>query len=113
MNTKFKTATAFRTSLETRLKALARSSGEDLQRLRTRVAFDRFLARIFVNGNNSFILKGGYAMELRYASARTTKDIDLTCLSRAHSNIDSIDAIILDQIQGLVQQDLQDFFSYR
>jgi hypothetical protein len=53
----------------------------DLQRLRRQVAFDRFLARLFPKGPKGtypWILKGGYAMELRIRSARTTKDIDLT-----------------------------------
>jgi hypothetical protein len=45
------------------------------------VAFDRFLARLFPQeskGTYPWVLKGGYAMELRILSARTTKDIDLT-----------------------------------
>jgi predicted nucleotidyltransferase component of viral defense system len=45
------------------------------------VAFDRFLARMFSKGPKAtypWVLKGGYAMELRIHSARTTKDIDLT-----------------------------------
>jgi hypothetical protein len=49
--------------------------------LRRQVAFDRFLARLFPKGPKGtypWILKGGYAMELRIRSARTTKDIDLT-----------------------------------
>ena len=41
----------------------------------------RFLARIFSKGPKAaypWVLKGGYAMELRMHSARTTKDIDMT-----------------------------------
>jgi Nucleotidyl transferase AbiEii toxin, Type IV TA system len=77
----YKTAGAFRTALETRLQTRAREAGTDLQRLRRQVAFDRFLARMFSNGPKAsypWVLKGGYAMELRTHSARTTKDIDLT-----------------------------------
>src|SRR5260370_10165831 len=77
----YKTAGAFRTALETRLQARARKEGTDLQRLRRQVAFDRFLARMFSKGPKAtypWVLKGGYAMELRMHSARTTKDIDLT-----------------------------------
>jgi len=77
----YKTAGAFRTALETRLQTRAREAGTDLQRLRRQVAFDRFLARMFSNGPTAsypWVLKGGYAMELRTHSARTTKDIDLT-----------------------------------
>ena len=77
----YKTAGAFRAALETRLQTRAREQGTDLQRLRRQVAFDRFLARMFSKGPKAaypWLLKGGYAMELRMHSARTTKDIDLT-----------------------------------
>jgi hypothetical protein len=77
----YKTAGAFRAALETRLQTRAREQGTDLQRLRRQVAFDRFLARMFSKGPKAaylWVLKGGYAMELRMHSARTTKDIDMT-----------------------------------
>jgi hypothetical protein len=59
----------------------AREEATDLQRLRWQVAFDRFLARMFSKGPKAaypWLLKGGYAMELRLHAARTAKDIDLT-----------------------------------
>src|ERR1700736_2708108 len=77
----YKTASAFRAALETRLQTRAREQGTDLQRLRRQVAFDRFLARMFSKGPKAsypWVLKGGYAMELRLHTARTTKDLDLT-----------------------------------
>lgn len=77
----YKTAGAFRAALATRLQTRAREQGTDLQRLRRQVAFDRFLARMFSQGPKAtypWVLKGGYAMELRMRSARTTKDIDFT-----------------------------------
>jgi predicted nucleotidyltransferase component of viral defense system len=77
----YKTAGAFRAALEARLQTRAREQGTDLQRLRRQVAFDRFLARMFSQGPKAaypWVLKGGYAMELRMHFARTTKDIDLT-----------------------------------
>ena len=77
----YKTAGAFRTALETRLQTGAQEEKTDLQRLRRQVSFDRFLARLFPKeskGTYPWILKGGYAMELRIRSARTTRDIDLT-----------------------------------
>ena len=73
MIAKFKSATDFRKSLEARLKTVAQTTGQDLQRLRRKVAFDRLLARIFQGNNESrFLLKGGYAMELRFDRARAT-----------------------------------------
>ncbi|MEO7144903.1 MAG: nucleotidyl transferase AbiEii/AbiGii toxin family protein [Bryobacteraceae bacterium] len=57
---------------------MSREDGIDLQRLRRQVAFDRFLARLFRGANTNWVLKGGYAMELRFQTARTTKDLDFT-----------------------------------
>jgi hypothetical protein len=77
----YKTAGGFRAALENRLQMRAREEKTDLQRLRRQVAFDRFLARIFLRGPKAdypWLLKGGYAMELRIQFARATKDLDLT-----------------------------------
>jgi len=77
----YKTGSALRTALETRLQNLAKIQQADIQRLRRRVAFDRFLARLFGSEprrDHPWVLKGGYAMELRMRFARATKDIDLT-----------------------------------
>jgi hypothetical protein len=51
-----------------------------LQRLRRKVAFDRLPAWLFQAAQpraQPWVLKGGYAMELRIKAAHTTKDIDL------------------------------------
>jgi hypothetical protein len=77
----YATAAAFRVALEARLKTTERTEGIDLQRLRRQVSFDRLLARLFSEQNAPWLLKGGYAMELRLRTARTTKDID--CLFRS------------------------------
>ena len=88
----YKTAGAFRAALEARLRARVREEGTDLQRLRREVGFDRFLARIFSKGPKAayaWVLKGGYAMELRVQSARTTKDLDLTMHDGTHLSKDA------------------------
>ena len=74
---RYKTPTALRRALEYRLMALAAKEGGDIQRLRRQVAFDRLLCRLFKNKTSPWLLKGGYAMELRIRTARTTRDIDL------------------------------------
>lgn len=112
MNMLFKTAADFRTSLETRLNNMAVAKGEKLQRLRRKVAFDRFLARIFASEQPNFILKGGYAMELRFKTARATQDIDLTTLHRAE-NVSLLNHAIVDELRELVDRDMGDYFSYR
>jgi hypothetical protein len=73
----YATAAAFRVALETRLKSVAAAEVIDLQRLRRQVSFDRLLARFFAEPNAPWLLKGGYAMELRLRTART-KDIDIS-----------------------------------
>ncbi|HWO33991.1 MAG TPA: hypothetical protein VNO32_34780 [Candidatus Acidoferrum sp.] len=70
---KHATAAAFRRVLEERLQDIAGKEGVDLQRLRRQVAFDRLLARLFQAARPSalpWVLKGGYAMELRVNAAR-------------------------------------------
>jgi predicted nucleotidyltransferase component of viral defense system len=74
---KYRTSAAFRTALEARLKA-AQHDGVGLARLRKRVVFERLLARLHAVAPDIWVLKGGFALELRLgAQARTTKDIDV------------------------------------
>jgi hypothetical protein len=113
VSAKFKTATDFRKSLEARLQIIAIKTGEDLQRLRRKVAFDRFLARIFHKGAPGFYLKGGYAMELRIAHARATKDIDLTCIHRVKTESELLEELIWNDLQSLARIDLNDYFVYQ
>src|SRR5260370_12457874 len=64
-----------------RLQFRAQDVRTAVRRSRGQVAFDRLLARLFPKRSEEkypWILKGGYAMELRIRAARTTKDIDLT-----------------------------------
>src|SRR5713101_8203845 len=113
----YKTAGAFRTALETRLQNRAQEERTDLQRLRRQVAFDRFLARLFPKeskGTYPWILKGGYAMELRIRSARTTKDIDLTLHDGTHLGKDPERR--RRQVRAMVQDSaaiqLKDYFEF-
>ena len=66
---KYASAAAFRVALEERLKRLAQEESLDLQRVRRQAAFDRLLCRLFANRNAPWLLKGGYAMELRLKTA--------------------------------------------
>lgn len=111
-NSIFKNAQDFRKSLEVRLQKVAKERGIDLQRIRRKVAFDRLLARFFAHSESPFFLKGGYAMELRFTTARATKDIDLTYLQRIQNQDDSLSNLILNDLQQLVAVDLADYFSY-
>ena len=62
---RYKTPRAFERALSDRLKRQAAEEGVDLDRLRKRVAFERFLARLFHQAPYRWVLKGGYALELR------------------------------------------------
>lgn len=74
----YKTAADFRRGLTDRLSQQARDEGVDVARLMKRLAFERFLARLFQKGSERWVLKGGYALELRLGDrARATKDLDL------------------------------------
>jgi hypothetical protein len=108
----YATATAFRQALEARLMNLSRSEGVDIQRLRRQVSFDRLLARLFKETKAPWALKGGYAMELRLAIARATRDIDLTLIQIiAGDEKDRIDRI-LEMLQAAAAIDLGDAFAF-
>ena len=115
---RYATAAAFRRALEDRLQDIARKEGVDLQRLRRQVAFDRFLARLFQAAQQytlPWVLKGGYAMELRIKAARTTKDIDLTmrsALSPGDKKDDKKNLAVLEQLQEATALRSDDFFVY-
>ncbi|HEY7953107.1 MAG TPA: nucleotidyl transferase AbiEii/AbiGii toxin family protein [Solirubrobacteraceae bacterium] len=75
---KYATAEAFRAALDQRLRNEAATSGVPVMRLRKRVAFERFLARLTLATPNRWVLKGAFALDLRLGlRTRTTKDIDL------------------------------------
>lgn len=111
---KYATPNAFRRALEDRLKQTAVAERRDLQRLMRDVAFDRFLARLFSTEAAPWVLKGGYALELRIKEARVTKDIDLVL--RASLGRDrgmSLKKAILEALIAAGDRDLADFFSFQ
>ena len=115
---RYATAAAFRRALEDRLQDIAGKEGVDLQRLRRQVAFDRLLARLFQAAQPRalpWVLKGGYAMELRIKAARTTKDIDLTMRSVFNSGEkkdDKKNLAVLEKLQEAAAFSSDDFFVY-
>jgi len=106
---KYATGAALRAALEARLKEIAIAEGTELQRLRRQVAFDRFLARLFPASETQWVLKGGYAMELRFQIARATKDLDFTVRTVSGPPGD----VLLEYVQETGRRDLKDFFSFR
>jgi hypothetical protein len=69
---------AFRRGLEQRLLNESRQQGLPLVRLRKTVAFERFVARLVQDQPACWLLKGGFALQLRLGlRARTTLDLDM------------------------------------
>jgi len=112
---RYASATAFRRALEDRLQQWSAAENLDIQRLRRQVAFDRLLARLFHEKSPPWLLKGGYAMELRLKFARTTRDIDLAI--RPHplrkGGWDENATAILETLRTGAALDLHDFFVFQ
>jgi predicted nucleotidyltransferase component of viral defense system len=69
---------AFRTAVEQRLLNQATEGGRPVARARKLLAFDRLLARLQHAAAGRWVLKGGFALEVRLGgAARSTRDIDL------------------------------------
>ncbi|HEX8050323.1 MAG TPA: nucleotidyl transferase AbiEii/AbiGii toxin family protein, partial [Solirubrobacterales bacterium] len=75
---RYRDASAFRQALEQRLNVRGEGVGARIVRERKRVAFDRLLARLVAVAPGRWLLKGGFALDLRLAArARATKDVDI------------------------------------
>jgi len=110
---RYATARAFRRALEDRLMAIAQTENRDIQRLRREVSFDRLLARLFAGKDAPWVLKGGYAMELRIKEARATRDIDLALretFGKAKSR--TLNEAILESLKAASAADLGDYFEF-
>lgn len=107
------TAAAFRRALEERLKNRSQAEQIDINRLRRQVSFDRLLARLFWDDAAPWALKGGYALELRFKSARSTIDIDLT-VQRVVEATEGGEAVrvIREMLQNAADVSLDDWFEY-
>lgn len=109
----YSTAGAFRRALEERLKTASLTDQIDLNRLRRQVSFDRLLARLFREEPGPWVLKGGYALELRFKAARSTVDIDLTLqrVAAASSGVDT-NQVVREMLQNVADVPLGDWFEY-
>jgi Nucleotidyl transferase AbiEii toxin, Type IV TA system len=102
---KYEDATAFRQALEQRLKDRVGGDGAHLARERKRVAFDRLLARLVAVADKRWMLKGGFALDLRLPErARSTRDIDIEWRAE--------EAELLDALLDAANHDAGDFFVY-
>ena len=111
---RYTTAGAFRRALEERLKRASMADQVDLNRLRRQVSFDRLLARLFREEPAPWALKGGYALELRFKSARATVDIDLTLQRVVAGTVagDDTNRIVREMLQRAAGISLGDWFEF-
>jgi hypothetical protein len=110
----YATAGAFRRALEERLKTASATDQIDLNRLRRQVSFDRLLARLFLEEPAPWVLKGGYALELRFKTARSTVDIDLTLQRAVGATAKGGDTnqVVREMLQSVAGIPLGDWFEY-
>ncbi len=110
---KYASATAFRRALEDRLKQLAQAERLELQNLIRATAFDRLLARLFARADAPWVLKGGYALELRIKQARATRDIDLALREALGKDRGTpLNDAIFAALGTAAATELDDFFSF-
>jgi len=98
--------------LEERLKRASLTDQIDPNRLRRQVSFDRLLARLFREESPPWVLKGGYALELRFKAARSTVDIDLTVQRVAASASGDQNQIVREMLQSAADISLGDWFEF-
>lgn len=110
----FASPASFKTSLEARLKTVAAERGLPINTLRLKLVMERLLARLFAKRNPPWLLKGGYAMELRYRPrARTTRDIDLTCAAEGDAELQVRIRAVREQLQTAAEVDMGDHLTFR
>lgn len=114
MTRSYSNAVAFRQALEGRLRTAAQQRSVAIQGIRLKVAIERLLARLFSSPAAPWLLKGGYAMELRFRPrARTTRDVDLTIGDTADERaVGSRLEEVHESLQVAAAQNLGDFFEF-
>lgn len=91
----YETARALRQSIEHRMRLTA---GLDVQRARRHIVFERLLARLVNAHPARWVVKGGFALEVRLPErARVTRDIDLA-VALDEATTESVRGLVLDAL---------------
>ena len=94
--------------LNQRINAEASKLGIPAARVRTRIAFQRILARLA--SSQDWVLTGGFSLELRLGlRARATRDLDLW----RRQMTDASETELLDALEEALEQDLGDGFTFQ
>jgi len=115
MTKKYTTAKAFRSALEDRVRTISQKERSDVQRLRKQIAYDRLLTRLFSREDSPWLLKGGYAMQLRLQNARGTQDLDLAMRELKLRSVDESErlGVLTELLRESAALELGDFFEYK
>jgi hypothetical protein len=113
MARQFSSGSAFKASLEAHLRKRAEERGAPFSTLQLKFVIERLLARLFREGNPSWLLKGGFAMDFRFRPrARTTQDVDLSVALATGSGAEAL-ATLREKLQAAADADLGDYLTYR
>lgn len=105
---------SFRHGLQARLKALAAERDISVQDCQLKFLIERLIARLFYEIKPPWILKGGFAMDLRYRpQARTTRDVDLTVEASGDTALSERLELVHEQMQEVAALDLGDYLEFR
>ena len=111
---RYKSAAGFRMAVKSKLNKISQNTGQDIRRLYRQTAYAQFLARLFLEDDISWVLKGGHALELRLQKSRATKDVDLAMkeIKSIHSNKEEKSSALRDLLLKKSQIDLEDYFEF-
>ena len=113
MAKQFGSASAFKTGSKARLRKRSQSMGVPFSTVQLKYVMERILARLFREAAPSWLLKGGFTMDLRFRPrARTTKDIDLSVALTVEAG-GPMSASMRDRLQAAVDVDPGDYLSFR
>ena len=100
----YRTPAAFRSAVDTKLKAQARRDGRLFAELRREFLYQRFLARVF-HEESLWVLKGGIGLLTRLPGARHSRDIDLMHLTATPAAAEA-------EIRAIGRRDLGDHLRF-
>lgn len=110
MSKRFTSPAAFKSALEARLRKRATDQAAPFQTLQLKFVMERLVARLFHTPSPRWLLKGGFAMDLRFRpKARTTKDVDLSVSFVPGGRSDDLRA----ELQEAADTDLGDYLVFR
>ena len=110
----FGSVAAFKAALEAHLRKRAEERKVPLSTLQLRFVIEQLFARLFRQPEPPWLLKRGFAMDLRCRPrARTTKDVDLSVALVAVEAGADLPAALCDRVQEAVAIDLGDYLTYR